>query len=165
VSPQSGFMFSASHQVQTWNMSSAENLLIKSRFLAKLHFMLIIAKTQACSWSLNPDMNVKIVKKFCWDASWTFFNEFGLIEVIARSNHDSPNDRGEGMIIDMPLLYIEQSSFFLIERNDPEEECLKSLFKHDRFQNMTFSPKEMFRKKSAEKCFLSILHFKIWHIL
>jgi len=60
-----------------------------------------------------------------------------LIEIIARPNRDLPNDRGEGVIGDMPLLHIEQSSSFLIERNDQEEECLKSLFKHARLQNMT----------------------------
>jgi len=36
----------------------------------------------------------------------TFFNEYGSIEVVARPNWDSPNDRGEGMIREMPLLHI-----------------------------------------------------------
>jgi len=32
-------------------MSSVGNLSIKSRFLTELHFMFIVTKTQACSWS------------------------------------------------------------------------------------------------------------------
>jgi len=43
------------------------------------------------------------------------------------------------MIGNMPLLHIEQSSSFWIERNDQEEECLESLFKHARLQNVTYS--------------------------
>jgi len=35
-----------------------------------------------------------------------------------------------GDMPDMPLLDIVQSPSFWIKRNDQEEECLKSLFKH-----------------------------------
>ena len=67
----------------------------------------------------------------------TFVNELGSIVVIARSNHDSPNDKGDGMIGDMPLLHIGQSSSFWIERDDQEEECINSLFNLARLQYMT----------------------------
>ena len=67
--------------------------------------------------------------------SRTFFNELGSIEVVARLNSDLPNDIGVGMIGDMSLLHIEQSLFFGSKRNDQEEECLKSSFKHARLQN------------------------------
>ena len=43
------------------------------------------------------------------------------------------------VIEDIPLLYMEKSSSFWIERNDQEEECLKLLFKYARLQNMTYS--------------------------
>ena len=48
-------------------------------------------------------------------------NEFGSIEVVVRPNRDSPNDRGEGVIGDMPLLHMEKSPSFWIEKNDQEE--------------------------------------------
>ena len=99
--------------------------------------MFIMVKTQACSWSPTPDMNVKTVERFCWDVSQAFFNEFSSIEVIARPNCDLSNDGGEGMVGDMPLSHIDQSPSFRIERNNQEEECLKSLFKHTWLQNMT----------------------------
>ena len=38
------------------------------------------------------------------------------------------------MIGDMPLLHIEQSPSFWIERSNQEKECLKSLFKDARLQ-------------------------------
>jgi len=59
-----------------------------------------------------------------------------------RPNRDSQNDRGKGMIRDMPLLYMKKSASFWIERNDQEEECLKSLLKHAQLQNMTTLPNE-----------------------
>jgi len=52
-------------------------------------------------------MNVETVERSCWDASRTFSDEFGSIEVVIRTNRDLPNDRGEGMIGDMPLLHIK----------------------------------------------------------
>ena len=88
--------------------------------------------TQAYSWSPNQDMNVETVKTFCWDVSWTFLNELDSIEFVTRPNRNSSNDRGEGVIGDMPLLHIEQLPSFQIERNDQEEESLKSVFKHAR---------------------------------
>jgi len=57
-----------------------------------------------------------------------FFNEFGSIEVVAKLNRDSPNDRGEEMIGDMLLLHIELSPSFWIEMNDRQEEYVNSLF-------------------------------------
>jgi len=65
-------------------------------------------------------MDVETLKRPCKDVSRTFFNEFGSTEVIMWPNRDSPNDRGERMIGDMPLLNIEQSSSFWIKKNDQE---------------------------------------------
>ena len=85
-------------------------------------------------------MNVETLERSCKDASRIFFNN-GSIGVVVRPNRDSLNDKGEGVIGDIPLLHMEQSPFFWIERNDQEEECLKLLFKHAQLQNMTYSSK------------------------
>jgi len=103
------------------------NLLIKSRFLVKLYFMFIMAKTQVCSWSPNPNMNVKTVKKFCWDVSRTFYNELGSIEVVVRPNHDSLSDKGGDDWRDAIIIYWTVTIPW-IERDDQEEKCLKLPF-------------------------------------
>jgi len=91
-------------------MSSAGNLSIKLKFLIKLYFMFIMAKTQACSCTPNPDVNVKRVERFRRDVSRTFFNDLGSIEVIVRLNRDFSNDRGREMIGDMlSLKYCENT--------------------------------------------------------
>jgi len=78
-----------------------------------------------------------------------------------RLNYDSPYDRGGEMIEDIPLLYIEQSPSFWIERNDQEEECLKSLFKYAWLQIWATLPDEKSDKVKTENfafVFSSMLH-------
>jgi len=48
------------------------------------------------------------MERYSKDASGTFFNEFDSIEITARLNHDSLNDRGEGMIGYIPPLHMER---------------------------------------------------------
>jgi len=90
-------------------------------------------------------MNVETLKRFCKDASQTFFKKFGLISQQINSSHppwESIDRTREGRhaTITYEKVKLNKSSFW-IERNDQEDECSKLLFKHARLQNMTYSSK------------------------